>query len=1096
MKKPVVKQRLLIRIMKITFFQFVLALVFSSVTLANNVAGQGKLDTKISISIADMNLGNALSKIEKKVNVKFSYNSRMTQLNQKVSIDANDESLSEILNKILKPLNINYSEVSNQIVLHKGSTPQNQSEEKELDVVVAEITIKGKITDEQGLSLPGATVLVKNTNKSTTTDFDGNYTITASETDILVFSYIGYTTKEIAVSGQKTINVSLKEDISKLEEVVVVGYGTQKRSDITGAVASVPKERLENLPVTNVLHAIQGTTAGLKIAQGSSVPGSSASIQVRGVNSINASTSPLIVLDGIPFFGTTNDINPNDIKSIEVLKDASAVAIYGTRGSNGVILITSKRGSAANGKPIIKYSGYVGFEEISNPLKPMGPDAYVQKYADFLKANNLPQTAVLPNAFEVNNFNAGITTDWLKEASQSGQIQEHNLSISSGTDKFQYFISGSKLKQEGVVKGYQFQKTNFRINIDSQITDYLKVGTSAFFTENNYDGGRANFLYATAMSPYSVPKNENGSYLIYPMAPELLFSNPLLGLATDRLNRGKNLTGSGYAELTLLKGLTYKLNGAYTYNIDRFASYTGRPANDNSGTAVVSNAETSNWVIENILTYNRDFNKHHIDVTGLYSAQKVDYFRSESRAVGFINDGLSYNNLSAGATKSNFSNANEYSLLSQMGRMNYSYDSRYLLTVTARRDGYSAFGANTNKYGVFPSVALGWNVKNEAFLKDVDVVDNLKLRLSHGKTGNQAIGVNQTATTASTVQQPFDGVALTGILYNAIGNADLNWETTVSSNIGLDFSFLNNRIGGSIEVYKSKTNDILLRRSIPNITGYTTIWANLGKMENKGLEISLNTVNVRNEDFSWKTDFNFSKYKNELTDLYGDEKDDLGNNWFIGKPVRVAFDYEKEGIWQVGEEAQIALQDPVAKPGDIKFKDQNEDGKIDSNDKVILGQRDPKWTGGMINTLRYKNFNFSIFIETSQGGLRSNRDLTYADEAGRRNLPADFKYWTPENKENYWPSLSAYKNYRGYGFWEDYSYVRIKDVRLSYQFPKETLGKYLEGVTIYTSVRNLHTFTKWYGWDPEMEYSSRGSGDWTNNYPVVRSFSFGVNITL
>jgi TonB-linked SusC/RagA family outer membrane protein len=721
----------------------------------------------------------------------------------------------------------------------------------------------------------------------------------------------------------------------------------------------------------------------------------------------------------------------------------------------------------------------------------------VQKYADFQKANDLTQTTVLPNVSEVENYNAGITTDWLKQTTRSRIINEHYLSISSGTSRFQYFISGGKLNQEGVVKGYQFQKTNFRVNIDSEISDYLKVGTSAFFTENNYGGGRANLVNASAMSPYSVPYDANGNYLIYPMAPELLFTNPLLGLTTDRLDRGKNLTGSGFAEvITPIQGLSYRLNASLTYNIDRFASYVGRKANDPSGTAYVSNTQTSNWVIENIVNYAKDFKKHHIDFTGLYSAQKVDYFKSEAQAVGFINDALSYNNLNAGATKSAWSSGNGYTLLSQMGRMNYSYDSRYLLTLTARRDGYSAFGANTNKYGIFPSVALGWNIMNEEFLKDVAYIDNLKLRLSHGKTGNQAIGVNQTATTASIVHQPFDGVAYTGVLYNSLGNADLNWETTTSSNIGLDFSVLSSRIMGSVELYKSKTEDVLLRRSIPNITGYSNIWTNLGKMQNVGIEISLNTVNIRKTDFSWETNINFSKYKNKLLDLYGDGKDDIGNTWFIGKPLNVAYDYEKTGIWQTGEEAQIALSDPVAKPGDLKFKDQNGDGKISDADKVILGQRDPKWTGGLINTFSYKNFNFSVFIETSQGGLKSNRDLTYADEAGRRNLPEDFKYWTAENKDNYWPSLSAYKNYREYNFFEDYSYVRIKDIKLSYQFPMEVLGEYLEGLTVYFSGRNLHTFTNWYGWDPEMNYSSRGSTNWENNYPAVRSISFGVNITL
>ncbi|WP_111307463.1 SusC/RagA family TonB-linked outer membrane protein [Confluentibacter sediminis] len=955
-------------------------------------------------------------------------------------------------------------------------------------------TVTGVVKDKSGQPLPGVSVVVKGTSTGVATDFDGNYTVKASPSSVLEFSYIGYSTQEVTVNS-KTMNVILEEDISKLDEVVVVGYGTQKRSDITGSVVSVPKDRLSNLPVSNVLLAIQGTTAGLKISQGSSIPGSSASVQVRGVNSINAGNSPLIILDGIPFFGVTNDINPNDISSIEVLKDASAVAIYGTRGSNGVILITTKRGNKSDGKPTVKYSGYYGIEEMANPLKPMGPDAYVQKYADFLSANGLSQTAVLPNSSEVDNYNAGITTNWLDQATQSGFIQEHNVNISSGNDKSQYYISASHLDQKGVVKGYEFKKTTLRFNADSEITDWLKIGTSAFFTENNYSGGRANFLEATAMSPYSVPYNENGDYNIYPMSPELLFANPLLGTTTDREDKARNLTGTGFLELTPVKGLKYRMNASYTYNFSDYKSYAGRASNDQSGTAYVRNDETRNWVIENILTYNKDFNKHHFDITALYSAQKVDYFQSEAKAVGFVNDGLSYYDLGSGNTQSSNSKGNEYSLVSQMGRLNYSFDSRYLFTFTVRRDGYSAFGANTSKYGVFPSVAFGWNIKNETFLKNLDVINSLKLRLSHGKTGNQAIDVNQTATTATSVKYPFSGTVATGIQYNSLGNANLNWESTTSSNIGVDFGLLKNRLSGTFEVYKSKTEDILLERNIPNITGYSKIWKNLGSMQNLGLEFTLNTVNIQNENFSWKSTINFSTYRNKILDLYGDGKDDLGNRWFIGEPLGVYYDYEKLGIWQEGED--IASVDPVGSPGDIKFKDQNGDGKIDNDDKIILGRTSPDWVGGFTNTFRYKNINLSIFIETSQGGLRSNRDLSYADEAGRRNLPADFKYWTAENKDNYWPSLSAYKNYKGYGFPEDYSYVRIKDVRLSYVFPTSVLEKIgVNGLTIYAAGRNLHTFTKWYGWDPEISYASRGSNGWTNNYPQTRTISLGLNLTL
>ena len=975
-------------------------------------------------------------------------------------------------------------------------------------------TVTGKITSsDDNTPLPGVSVILKGTTVGTTTDADGAYTISVpNENAVLTFSFIGYTTQEVAVAGRTNIDIALDADITELSEIVVVGYGTQKRSDITGSVASVPKERLSNLPVTNMMHAIQGTTAGLLISQESSVPGSSGVMQIRGVNSINAGTSPFIVLDGVPFFGNTNDINPNDIASIEVLKDASAVAIYGIRGSNGVILITTKRG-AQDGKPTVSYSGYAGFEGISNPLEPMDKDAYVKKYADFLAANGQTQTAVLPNAAEVDNYNQGITTDWLKEATQGGRLQEHNLSINGGTTDVQYYFSASRLNQDGVVKGYQFHRTSVRSNLDAKITDYLKVGISGFFTDNNYDGGRANFLEATAMSPYSVPKDANGNYIIYPMAPEQLFLNPLLGLTVDRVDRGKNLTGSGFAELTpaFLKGFKYRLNGTYSYNIGRFAEYTGRQFNDQSGTARINNTETNNWVLENLISYTKDIDRHHIDFTGLYSAQQVSYFRTESSASGFINDAISYYDMLAGASKSANSEGNEYNLLSQMGRINYSYDSRYMLTLTARRDGYSAFGVDNSKYAWSPSMAIAWNMHNESFLSNNNIVSQLKLRFSYGQTGNQSIDPNQTVTTAASVQQPMGGAVRTGILYNAIGNSALSWETTTSKNVALDFGVLKGRISGTFEVYKSVTDDILLRRNLPTITGYNNIWSNLGKMQNVGIDLTLNTVNIERGDFTWETSFNFSSYKNEILELYGDGRDDIGNNWFIGQPLRVVYGYEKIGIWQ---EEELGAYDPIAKAGDIKFRDQltvdtngdgiNDatDGVINADDRVVIGQRDPKWFGGLTNTFRYKNFHLSIFLQTAQGGIKTNPDLSYADEAGRRNIPKDFGYWTPENRDNYWPSLQAYRNYRGYHFAEDWSYVRIKDVRLSYVVPSTFLSKYgISGLTVYAAGRNLHTFTDWFGWDPEMQYFPRGStnnsgGTWRNNYPIVKTVSIGLNLSL
>ncbi|MDP4261239.1 MAG: TonB-dependent receptor [Bacteroidota bacterium] len=968
--------------------------------------------------------------------------------------------------------------------------------------------VSGTVTDaETGEPVVGATVTVKGKKIATVTDALGNFAIQASSEDVLVITNVGY--KDLEMAASAVMQVKLTATNRQLSEVVVVGYGTKKRTDLTGTVSTVPKERLTEIPITNVLHAIEGSVAGVTVTQTSSVPGSSAAILVRGQNSISANPSPLIIVDGIPFNkagGLTNDINPNDIESISILKDASATAIYGVNGANGVILITTKRGTS--GKPVIRYNGYVGFDNLAHMLDPLSPQNYVQKYADWWKQVNptQTQTAVVPNLFEQANYAAGKTVDWLKEATQQGILQDHNLSLSGGTKDVRYYISGEYLRQKGVVKGYQYHRASIRSNLDANITDYLSVGTSLYFTNNNYDGGRANFYLAAAMSPYGSEYNSTGGYEIYPMSPELLYTNPLLGLNTDRTDRSTNLTGNGYAEVKfsgVLKGLKFRLNGGYTYIPTRNGSYTGRNANNTIGGGTSFSSETNSWTVENILTYTKDWKKHHIDFTGLYSAEQRNYFASALNASGFINDQLSFDNLGAGTTVSaasifsggpTGSYRDKYSLASQMGRINYTYDNRYLLTLTARRDGVSVMGKNTDKYGVFPSFAVAWNVTNENFMRDISFINNLKLRTSYGKAGTEAIGVGGTITTEGTVRFPFGGLSSVGVLASNLGNADLHWETSKTFNVGLDFTVLKNRINGTIDIYATKTNGLILRRNLPIITGYSFVLDNLGITRNNGLEISLNSDNLSSRDFKWQTTVVFATNKNRILDLYGDKKDDIGNRWFIGQPINVLYDYKLVGVWQVGEDPSQV--DPGAKPGDLKFADINGDKKITADDRVVLGQTAPKWTGGITNAFHYKNFHLSIFIQTVQGNLKNNVTLTYADEAGRMNIPAATGYWTADNKSNTRPSL-AYTNTRGYGYPSDNSYTRIKDVTLSYTFSKQLLEKLKVGsLTLYASGRNLHTFTKWIGWDPEDNYSFRGSGDWTNNYPLTRSIVFGANVTL
>ena len=967
--------------------------------------------------------------------------------------------------------------------------------------VTPAFTVKGKVLDEKGVPVPGASVKVSGTKQGTVTDNNGSFSLSLSAPATLTITYIGYAAKSVAVnSGTATVNISLAEDAAdkNLNEVVVVGYGTQKRSDITGSVTSIPKTRLSQLPVTNVLQAIQGAAAGVNISQTSSVPGAQPAAMVRGQNSINAASGPYVVVDGIPLTktgGSLNDINPNDIASVEILKDASAVAIYGTNGANGVILVTTKRGTT--GKPVIRYNAYAGIENIAHMLTPRSGAEYVQKYQDFASQTNLTPQYAVPNLGEVANYNAGTTTDWIKEATQTGIIQDHNVSISGGTPDVKYFISGDYLNQKGAVKGYNFKRTSFRSNLDVTLTDYLTVGTSLFFTNNNTDGGRVNLLFATAMSPYAVEYNPDGTYKIFPMAPEQLYTNPMLGLVTDRVNRSTNINGNGYGEVKFsgaLTGLKYRLNAGYTFLPARRGSYVGRLANDMLGTATMFNSETNSYTLENLVTYTKDINKHHFDFTGLYSNQQRSYVETTGTSVNFVNDQLSFYNLGAGATQTNASMSDRYGQISQMGRLNYTYDSKYLFTVTARRDGSSVFGANTTKYGVFPSAALGWNISKEDFLKDSKVIDNLKLRVSYGKSGNEAISVYRTITSEGTVRQPFNGLTTVGVVPSNLGNANLKWETTLGTNVGLDYSLFKGRLSGTIDAYKTTTKDLLLLRSLPIITGYLNVFENIGEVANKGIEISVSTKNIAEGDFKWETMVVFAANKNKIVDLYGDQKSDLGNRWFIGSPVNVIYDYKMTGIWQTGEDA--SKQDPGAKPGDLKFADTNGDGRITPDDRVVLGQTAPKWTGGITNTFHYKNLNLNVFIQTAQGMTKNNNDLNYGDETGKRNTPAEIGYWTAANMNNTRPALS-YNNTRGYGYASNASYTRLKDVSLSYIFGQKILDKlHLGSLTVYASGRNLATFTNWIGWDPENNYSPRGSGEWVDNYPTTRSFIFGANISL
>ncbi len=978
------------------------------------------------------------------------------------------------------------------------------------------VRVLGKVVDEKGEGLPGVSIKIVGTKTGTVTDNKGEFSLETPEGATLSFSFVGYKTQTLPATATRMTVRLVPDDGMSLDEVVVVGYGTQKRSDVTGSVASVPKERLSKLPVNNVMQAIQGAVANVTVSQASSIPGDAPSTQVRGRSSINASSEPYVVVDGIPLSrtdGSINDINPNDIESVEILKDPSAVAIYGVNGSNGVILITTKRGTT--GKPSIKYSGYTGLEEAANMLENASPQQLLDRYAEYARITNttLYNGGPVRNQYEWDNYQNGITTDWLDAVLQTGVIQNHNIGVSGGNEYAKYYVSLDYMKQKGVVLGYDYKRYSVRANTDIKTTKYLSVGTTLFVVAHNRDGGRANLLNATAMSPYGIMYNPDGSLTQYPMYSEQLWANPLLPTTLNPERRQYNVSLNGYADLNFgeiwkpLSGLRYKLNAGYSFVPVRINEYEGKSVYNLTGWGQITNSESQSYTVENILTYNKDWGKHHFDFTGLYATKEKYWQQAIATGQIFPNDDLEWGNLESASTQTVSSQADKYRSISQMGRLNYGYNSRYLFTFTVRRDGASVFGKN-NKFGTFPSAAVAWNIHNESFMRRYNkTISNMKLRMSYGISGNEAIGIYQTLSLMSSSSLAMGDKSLTALKVSSrMGNENLRWEKTTGLNAGLDFGLFNNRINGAIDFYKSNTNDMLLLQRIPRITGYQDVWTNIGKVENTGLEFSVNTVNIAKRDFKWSSTIVFGTNKNKIKDIYGDGKDDIGNRWFIGHPVGVIFDYTKVGIWQENEIASGANKgwDDAALAGDLKLADlggansNQPDGKIDDNDRRILGQTTPKWTGGLTNTFAYKNFSLSVFINTVQGASRNNTEIgTASDEIGRRNAPAGLNYWTPQNQSNEWRSLGNHSNSHGYGFPMDASFTRLKDVTLSYSLPQKAVQKIgIGGLLVYLSGRNLHTWTNWFGWDPEARSIARGSTNADINYPMVRSFVFGANITF
>jgi TonB-linked SusC/RagA family outer membrane protein len=938
------------------------------------------------------------------------------------------------------------------------------------------VVVRGTVT-EQGVNAPvaAANVAVKNGTARTQTNDAGEFTLRVGTlNDTLVVSRIGFQQVEVPLAGRNTVTVAMVRTAVQLSEMVVVGYGTQRREDVTGSIASVDSTRLQDKPNTSVVQALQGATPGVTVTTTGSGAEPSIDVLIRGRNSITASTDPLVVVDGIPYDGSLAEINPSDIASLDVLKDASAAAIYGSRGSNGVILVTTKRGTP--GKPRLSYDGYFGASEIVNLPRMMTGQEFslvkCQHISDGVTCTpDQVEATLTPSEQEVLAATGG--TDWLGLATRTGHQQQHSMSASGGDENTRYFLGGSLLDVAGVARNDDFDRYTLRLNVTQNVRPWLSLGTNTQFARTDRSGLAASFSDAFLMNPLTTPRNPDGTLTIYPWPEDVFFNNPLQGLdAVDRDINNRVFT-SNYLQVDLpfVEGLSYRINGGLDNATGESRRYYGRTTQIGSevqGRAVLDDDRRFDWTVENILRYTHDFGRSNIDVTTLYSSQSSRVENNGLNAQGFPNDVLTYYQANVAALLEPDASQTQRRMLSQMARVNYSFDNRYLVTGTVRRDGYSGFGAN-NKYGVFPSLALGWNASNEAWWPG-DVVNSLKLRLSYGLSGNQAVTPYRTLSRLTDMSYVDGGISAPGYRPSTLGNPDLKWETSRNLNLGLDFGLWTDRLRGSLDVYQTRTSDLLLARAISPTHGITSITQNIGEVKNHGVEVQLIGRVLDRGDVTWDADFNVAMNRNEIVDLYGNGENDVLNGWFIGQPIDVNYNYVFDGIWQEGDDIAGSAQ-PTARPGDIRYRDLNGDGKISADsDRTFIGSLQPKYTAGLTNTVRWRQFQLSALLTTVQGVTRSNALIAtnqLLPEVRRNSVMRT--YWTAENPINTYPANREGVNPLGLAMYQDASYVRLRDVTLSYTLDAALAGRLqVNNARLYVSGRNLATWTDWVGLDPEL----------------------------
>ena len=1011
--------------------------------------------------------------------------------------------------------------------------------------------VKGVVTDEDQLPMPGVNVVIKGTTTGTITGGDGAYSIQAADGDVLVFTYIGYTTQEVTVSGN-SINVNLSPDLIGLGEVVVVGYGTQRKEAVTGSVASMKGDIVREMPGANITQSLQGRIAGVDMQQSSTKPGATMRIRVRGTRSLNASNDPLIVLDGIPFAGSLSDIDPSSIKSIDILKDASATAIYGSRGANGVILVTTNKGSIEQDAQIV-YSGYYGVKSVFS------------KYP-MMNAKQLQEVRTLADKFgnsdlEQEGIDKGVDTDWQDLIYDKGMVTSHDLSVTGGTKTAAYSFGFGYYREEAVLPLQNFSRFSFRSAVDQKVGKYIKIG---FTSSNNYsiNNGNSIGIYGVlSASPMIDPYNEDGNlrrtYKMNTTDESWTYTRESLEkLDADGDYEDKRLVygtyNSFYTEFSIphVEGLKYRMNAGLNLKYNQNGYYQGVGAfaiNENSpSSASLSKGLDLNWAVENLITYDKTFDKHSINAVGLLSFERSQSNSTSVSASGIASKKFLYYNLGRlnddGSTTVNPNNQgySESGLKSAMARLMYSYDDRYMLTVAVRNDKSSRLAKDKNSH-TYPAISVGWNIGRESFMDSFDWMNSLKLRVGYGQTSNQAVAPFKTLGALGSRPYNFgDDTHSTGYYVSELANPELGWEYSETMNYGIDFGFFD-RISGSFEYYVQKTNDVLLSVSLPSTSGVSNYMANIGKTQNKGWEFNINATILDDRDgLTWEAGMNMYHNKNELVELASGAERDEGNFWFVGHPINSIFDYEYEGIWQEDDfnyqpagysQSYGQILEPAGDVGMIRVKytgDYDENGMptrmIDASDRTIQ-EIDPKLQGGFNTRLEYKNFDLSVIGAFQVGGkLISTLHTSYGYLnmlSGRRNN-VDVDYWTPDNTGAKYPMPGGptqgdnpkYGSTLGYF---SASYCKLRTITLGYNFKNDGIGWLdeigIKKIRLYATVQNpwviASKFKKETGLDPETNsygnenvavtpgtYKANTVLTVGTNTPSTRTYLVGLNITF